>query len=149
MNRHNEDIRYVINEEKRTVVAILTIPQTEIVDEIANIMNNNANRFFQVTEMITSPAMLLTGIYRGIAYAHPEDEWDVEEGKKRARLRARRTYMKERKRIIKALEDVFDDIEDNVERAVKFTKNVLKRIDADMDTMDDTDDDKKSEKDDD
>lgn len=145
MNRHNEDIRYVINEEKRTVVAILTIPQTEIVDEIANIMNNNANRFFQVTEMIASPAMLLTGVYRGIAYAHPEDEWNVEEGKKRARLRARRQYMKERKRIIKSLEDVFDDIEDNVERAVKFTKNVLKHIDEDMDALDGD----KSEEDDD
>ena len=145
MNRHNEDIRYVINEEKRTVVAILTIPQTEIVDEIANIINNNANRFFQVTEMIASPAMLLTGIYRGIAYAHPEDEWNAEEGKKRARLRARRQYMKERKRIIKALEDVFDDIEDNVERAVKFTKNVLKHIDEDMDALDGD----KSEEDDD
>ena len=145
MNRHNEDIRYVINEEKRTVVAILTIPQTEIVDEIANIVNNNANRFFQITEMMASPAMLLTGIYRGIAYAHPEDEWDVEEGKKRARLRARRQYMKERKRIIKALEDVFDDIEDNVERAVKFTKNVLKHIDEDMDALDGD----KSEEDDD
>lgn len=145
MNRHNEDIRYVINEEKRTVVAILTIPQTEIVDEIANIVNNNANRFFQITEMMASPAMLLTGMYRGIAYAHPEDEWNVEEGKKRARLRARRQYMKERKRIIKALEDVFDDIEDNVERAVKFTKNVLKHIDEDMDALDGD----KSEEDDD
>ena len=145
MNRHNEDIRYVINEEKRTVVAILTIPQTEIVDEIANIVNNNANRFFQITEMMASPAMLLTGIYRGIAYAHPEDEWNVEEGKKRARLRARRQYMKERKRIIKALEDVFDDIEDNVERAVKFTKNVLKHIDEDRDALDGD----KSEEDDD
>ena len=142
MNRHNEDIRYVINEEKRTVVAILTIPQTEIVDEIANIVNNNANRFFQITEMMAFPAMLLTGTYRGIAYAHPEDAWNVEEGKKRARLRARRTYMKERKRIIKALEDVFDDIEDNVERAVKFTKNVLKHIDEDMAAIDgDKDDD--------
>ena len=145
MNRHNEDIRYVINEEKRTVVAILTIPQTEIVDEIANIVNNNANRFFQITEMMASPAMLLTGMYRGIAYAHPEDEWNVEEGKKRARLRARRQYMKERKRIIKALEDVFDDIEDNVERAVKFTKNVLKHIDEDMEAIDGD----KSEEDDD
>ena len=145
MNRHNEDIRYVVNEEKRTVVAILTIPQTEIVDEIANIVNNNANRFFQITEMMASPAMLLTGMYRGIAYAHPEDEWNVEEGKKRARLRARRQYMKERKRIIKALEDVFDDIEDNVERAVKFTKNVLKHIDEDMDALDGD----KSEEDDD
>ena len=145
MNRHNEDIRYVINEEKRTVVAILTIPQTEIVDEIANIVNNNANRFFQITEMMASSAMLLTGTYRGIAYAHPEDEWNIEEGKKRARLRARRQYMKERKRIIKALEDVFDDIEDNVERAVKFTKNVLKHIDEDMDALDGD----KSEEDDD
>lgn len=76
--------------------------------------------------------MLLTGVYRGKAKAHPDDQWDVEEGKKWARIRARRLYMQDRKRIISALEDVFDDIEDNIESAVKYTKGVLKRIDEDL-----------------
>lgn len=136
MNRHNEDIRYIINEEKRTVVAILTVPETEICDELCHIINKNAAQYFLVTNIFAANALMLTGTYRGIAKAHPEDEWNVEEGKKRARLRARRAYMKERKRIVKGLEDVFDDIEDNIERAVDFTKNVLKHIDEDMNTMD-------------
>ena len=132
MNRNNEDIRYVINEEKRTVVAILTVPQTEICDEVCNIMNKNSSRFFLVPSILATDAMLLTGVYRGKAKAHPDDQWDVEEGKKWARIRARRLYMQDRKRIISALEDVFDDIEDNIESAVKYTKGVLKRIDEDL-----------------
>lgn len=132
MNRNNEDIRYVINEEKRTVVAILTVPQTEICDEVCNIMNKNSSRFFLVPSILATDAMLLTGVYRGKAKAHPDDQWDVEEGKKWARIRARRMYMQDRKRIISALEDVFDDIEDNIESAVKYTKGVLKRIDEDL-----------------
>lgn len=132
MNRNNEDIRYIVNEEKRTVVAILTVPQTEICDEVCNIMNKNANRFFVVPSVLATDAILLTGVYRGKAKAHPDDQWDVEEGKKWARIRARRMYMQDRKRIISALEDVFDDIEDNIESAVKYTKGVLKRIDEDL-----------------
>ena len=132
MNRNNEEIRYVINEEKRTVVAILTVPQTEICDEVCNIMNKNSSRFFLVPSILATDAMLLTGVYRGKAKAHPDDQWDVEEGKKWARIRARRLYMQDRKRIISALEDVFDDIEDNIESAVKYTKGVLKRIDEDL-----------------
>lgn len=136
MNNQNENIRYIINKEKRTIVAILTVPKTEIGQEVERIINKNAAPFFQVTTMHIAPTMLLTGTYRGIAKAHPDDEWNEKEGKKRARLRARRLYMKERQRIVKGLEDVFDNIEDNMERAVDFTKNVLKRIDKDVNALD-------------
>ena len=143
MSRNNENIRYFIDEDKRTVVALLTVPRTEICDEMCNIINKNSNRYFLVTNILTTDAMLLTGAYRGKAKAHPDDEWDVEEGKKWARIRARQMYMKERKRIMKALENVFDDIEDNIEAAVKYTKSVLKHIDEDLSVLD-TDASKKS-----
>ena len=70
-------------------------------------------------------------IYVGKAKAHPEDEWNVEEGKKWARLRARELYVKDRLRIVEGLEDVFDDIEENVESSVEFTEGVLEKIEND------------------
>ena len=75
--------------------------------------------------------MLLKGTYVGKAKAHPEDEWNIEEGKKWARLRARELYVKDRLRIVEGLEDVFDDIEENVESSVEFTEGVLEKIEND------------------
>jgi hypothetical protein len=138
MSRNHEDIRYIIDERKRTVVAILTVPKAEICNELCNIINKNASNFFIVPEIMATNAMMLAGTYRGKAKAHPNDEWNVEEGKKWARIRARKAYMKDRKRIVSALEDVADNIEDNLEKAVKYTKGVLKRIEEDLDsTVDD------------
>lgn len=132
MNNTNADIQYIVDEKKRTIVAILTVPCTEIYDEIWNIINKKAESHFVIQKLIMSDRLALTGIYRGKAKAHPADEWNVDKGKNLARLRARRIYMKERKRIVKELKEIFNNIEDSLEKAIDFTNNVLNRIEENL-----------------
>lgn len=131
-NAHHEDVRYIVNEEKRTVVAILTVPRTEICEEVCNIINKRSYPYFILPGLLPEEKLLLTGEYKAKAKAHPDDVWDENEGKRRALLRARRIYMKERERIMEDLEDIFDDIEDGFEDARDYTKNVLKAINREL-----------------
>ncbi len=135
MSTQTNHVEYYIDKEKRTVAAVLHVPRTEVCDEIMNIMNKKAGNLFTITQARFEPSMLLTGVYRSKAKAHPDDEWNEEGGKRLAYLRARRAYAKERLAIIKMVEDAIDDVEDTVEDSVKFTKNLLKGIDRDIEAF--------------
>jgi hypothetical protein len=132
MDRHNEDVRYIVNEEKRTVVAILTVPIDEVCREIRHIINKSSYPCFVLQPLIPDNKILLTGEYIGKAKAHPDDVWDVKEGKKKAFLRARRRYMQERAKIFAELDVICDDIKRRFGESQAYTMNSLAVIARDL-----------------
>lgn len=127
-NTQDTSVQYIIDKDKRTIVAILNVSATKIATEVRNIITKRSNNYFTVIGVIPSNKLLLNGKYVGKAKAHPDDKWDENKGKEIALLRAQKAYMTERAKIMRGLEDVFDDIEDNVEKAGDCAFNAIKAI---------------------
>ena len=77
-----EVIDYYINEENGTVAAVLTVPQNMMAEEMVNIMNKASGSLFVTTHINIIESGLLDGTYRGVAYCHPDDKFNENEGKK-------------------------------------------------------------------
>lgn len=102
-------ISYVINEEKRTVVAIMKGCRYDVIDimrklGLDNIPHDKANM----------SKFMLNSIYRGKAKCSQDDEWDVQTGMKIARTRMLRNYYLSRTKALieveNALARVISDI---------------------------------------
>jgi hypothetical protein len=127
-NTQDTSVQYIIDKDKRTIVAILNVSATKIATEVRNIITKRSSNYFTVIGVIPSNKLLLSGKYVGKAKAHPDDKWDENKGKEIALLRAQKAYMTERAKIMRGLEDVFDDIEDNVKKAGDCAFNAIKAI---------------------
>lgn len=103
-------IRYVINEEKRTCVAILEGTQHDAITKI-NKMCKSEVRFSDEADIwvydIKNSKYAMPNKFVGIAKCSPEDEWDVEIGKSVARKKLLDKYHKElRNREAKFLDNI-------------------------------------------
>lgn len=76
----NEDIKYFVNEEKRTVVAYIEGCRDDAYDEVSRISET-----YGVYISSYSEASKMPNSFRGISKCHPDDEWNEEIGKKVAR----------------------------------------------------------------
>lgn len=81
VSQEGSKIRYYINEEKRTVVAVMDGVRDEIMDEVWQYAPNK--EYYSDFHK----KVMLKDLYRGKAICHESDEWDVEVGKKIARNR--------------------------------------------------------------
>ena len=81
--------RYFINEEKRTIVAVLDNCEGDLGERIRKVLkrhNTNFRYYESKTEM--------PDVFRGKARCNPQDTWDEAIGKKLAKERALEKYEK-------------------------------------------------------
>ena len=132
MNK-NEVYDYYVDEDKRTVVAVLTVPRTCVMEELCNVVNKGCGTHFIFEGVNFHDNMLVAGSYTGKAICHPGDEWDVKEGMRIAKLKAIRAYLNDRDVLTKRLVRVFGDVADRVEDMDKHTAYAKKHIEDYLD----------------
>jgi hypothetical protein len=136
MRLHNaEKFNYFIDEEKRTVVAVLTVPQNAMGNEMLRIMKKESGNHFAIDDCVINTSMLLKGKYVGKAVCHSEDEWNVEVGKRLAALRATKQYANDRYRINRLIVDIFDGIQKRFERAEDYAADAPENIEEEIEKI--------------
>lgn len=121
LNDTERRIKYVIDEEKRTVVCYMTNCRYDALDALRQI---GALCMIAIPTMGCKPffnpnKLLINDVYRGKAKCHPDDEWDVKRGKQIARNRMLHTYYAARFRRLAYIEgkirELYDMIKDKVD----------------------------------
>lgn len=137
MRLHNgETFEFYVNEEKRTVVAVLNVPQNVMGNEMLQIMSKESGNHFGIEDCMISKSMTLTGRYEGKAVCHDEDEWDEEKGMRLAKLRALRLYMRDRKRVATLIANTFEGILNRMEDAEAYCEYALDHIEEAIENFD-------------
>ena len=127
MNKES-NFKYFIDETKRTVTAVLTTPDTSIMQELVCVVNKGTGSIVNVDNMSFHPSMLIKGTYTGKAVCHPNDTFDVETGKKLAKARAIEHYLKDRRRVVNRLDLMFNEIAHRVNDMKTYTDRSMDRI---------------------
>lgn len=84
---NNLKFEYFVNEEKKTVVCKMTVPEEYVFNEVRNIVEKS--KFLIMGEYMEYLCMYgLHPYYKGISKCHPDDTFDIEKGKRIAKLRA-------------------------------------------------------------
>ena len=137
MNFHNEEeIVYFINEEKKTVVAMLTVPENAMGNEMLRLINKSSGVHFSINNCAIGKSIALKGRYKGKAVCHSEDDWDEKKGMHLAKLRALRAYAKDRERIAMLLSDTYSDILRRLERAEEYSHYATEHIEDAIENFD-------------
>ena len=76
-------MKYIVKEEEKMVIAIIEDTEFDVMNYIKAV---NDDLFLFGNDMYNK--LLLNNTYKGIAKCHPDDEFDVEKGKKIAKARA-------------------------------------------------------------
>ena len=126
-----QKINYYINEEKRTVTAVLRVGQYEVLEDISNVIDKAFAPSFSAFILRNTPHKV-TGKYVGVATCHVDDEWDVETGKKIARLRALRSYMKEYKKIATVMHKDAEKLVENLKKTADYSEFSIKHIEDEL-----------------
>lgn len=126
------EIEYIINKEKRTVVAIMKGCRHDAYEDIIKTLHNNNITTF-ATQSFWELEYFISDTYRGKAHCSEEDTWDEEIGKRIARSRMLKKYYKAKIR-------VFDRVKNNLTKSLEGILNsenyAVKRFDyADSNDM--------------
>ena len=132
----NEIYEYYVDEDKRTVAAVLTVPASCVMEEMCNVVNKGCGTHFVFEGVNFHANMLVKGTYTGKAVCHPNDEWNVEKGMRIAKLKAIRAYLNDRKVITDRLVKMFADVAVRVEDMAKHTEYAKKHIEDYLDEND-------------
>ena len=122
LNDTERRIKYVIDEEKRTVVCYMTNCRYDALDALRQ---SGALCMIAVPTMGCKPylkpsKLLINDIYRGKAKCHPDDIWNVEEGKRIARNRMLATYYMGRFRRLAYVEEKIRELYDTIKDKVDY-----------------------------
>lgn len=109
-------ITYYIDEEKKTVVAVMTDCEYDAIDilEKMGIRSISHNSWSMDKFMINTT-------YRGKAKCSPDDEWDEEEGMCIARNRMLANYYRARTMALMHAEKIFQDILDELGSRIDYS----------------------------
>ena len=139
MHTMNTDIKFVVNEEKRTVVAIVNGCSTDAIyailkaDNSANILNTFEPKeevFYDEygcpeISLLANPRYMMEDTFVGVAKCHPEDEFSVDVGKRIAARKLHKTYNKAKKAVIKEYLKRANMLVDGLEMAInKIDKKI-------------------------
>lgn len=108
----NLKFEYFVNEEKKTVVCKMTVPEGYVYEEVKNILYNNGFYGYDLEQVVT---LSMYNSYKGISKCHPEDHFDEKIGKRIAKLRALMQFNDDK---YKVLEYIFDNV-CNAARAIE------------------------------
>jgi hypothetical protein len=84
-------IKYVILEDKKTVIGILENTRFDGINKINKIMGVDAgtSSFY-----VSHPKYMMPNVFKATVVCDPKDEWNVEEGKKFAKKKVLKNYYK-------------------------------------------------------
>jgi hypothetical protein len=84
-------IKYVVLEDKKTVIAILENTRLDGINKINKVMGVDAGTspFY-----VSHSKYLMPNIFKATVVCDPRDEWNVEEGKKFAKKKVLKNYYK-------------------------------------------------------
>lgn len=123
-------MKFFVNEEKRTVVAI--------VDECLSDFRNriSKNPFFRILYVVDDYKggewTFMNESYKGIAKCHPNDVFDVEIGKEIAKNRALRKYYSDLRLKYSRFFDMLDEIADVEDKNYDMIIDRIENLDADF-----------------
>ena len=126
---YQEVVDFYINEEKRTVTAVLTVPSDIVVQEMMNIMNKASGTAFTTTDVVLKNGVLLNGTYRGTAHCHTDDTFDEEKGMRIAKLKALKAYYKDRNVVSARLQKIAEDTARRMAVATQHNTFSIEHID--------------------
>ena len=132
-----ETFRYFINEEKRTIVAILDVPENIVEKEMTNLFSKGATNHIFIDGYITSDRLNVSSTYVGVAHCHTEDKFDIEKGRHLAELRAIRTYLKDRKKISEKIYNTVKDAETRFKKSDEYFEYAIKHVQDAIDEFED------------
>lgn len=111
-------IKYYVNEEKGTVVSKMEGCER---DAINILIKDGANLPGIVTEAT------MNNSYYGKAKLSPEDEWNLEEGKRVARNKMLLKYYKRRYKILESYYEKISEILDNLNERIFYCLDKIKK----------------------
>ena len=98
--------------------------------EMLRILRKESGSNFGVDDCMLGKAMVLQGRYEGKAVCHSDDEWNLEKGMHIAKLRALRSYMKDRLRVSKRVSEIFHNLALRFDSAEEYTEYSLEHIES-------------------
>lgn len=117
-------ISYIINKEKRTVVALMDncdYDAYEILEKTGLFSHLSCKQ-----DSICN-SLMMNSIYRGKAKCSPEDTWDEEEGKRIARNRMLQSYYKARTRVLVRAKKEFSNMLEDLSNRIDYGSNKLEK----------------------
>lgn len=125
----NENMEYFVNEEKKTVVAVLTVPYDVLLDEFENMLRKIGVSVWNMDGLYDTMS-LNTNRFEGRAVCQDGDKWDVDTGIRVARLKALRKYTERRKLLWgRFRETAVKKMLGRIDRAAEYNDYSLQHID--------------------
>ncbi len=121
LDRRSEDvqtkskIRYYIDEEKRTVVAVMDDCEYDAIDVLEKMGISNINH-----DGYNMDKFMMNPIYRGKAKCSPDDEWDEEYGMALARNRMLENYYRSRALALMKAETIIQNILEEIGSRIDY-----------------------------
>jgi hypothetical protein len=131
----NGNFEYFINEEDRTVVAVMHLPTDSVIQELDNVINKGTGSHLVVSKIMFHENMLVSGRYTGKATCHPNDVFDTEKGKEIAKAKAFRAYLVERRTIVNRLDRIFNDVASRVSEMKNYTDRSISNVNARLESF--------------
>lgn len=123
-------MKFFVNEEKRTVVAIVDNCLSDFRNRISK------NPFFEILYVADDYKggewTFMNESYKGIAKCHPNDVFDVEIGKEIAKNRALRKYYSDLRLKYSRFFDMLDEIADVADKNYDMIIDRIENLDADF-----------------
>lgn len=124
------EIKYIVNEEKRTVVAVAVGCQRDALDELLK-SDYTAKVLLAINfgDMNSVPVidkdLIMSDKFIGVAHCHPEDEFDFEVGRKIATRKLHKSYNKAKRNIVKNFINRVNRLSDNLNTTLnKINKRI-------------------------
>lgn len=135
MDKCIKNVEYFVDAENRKVVAKIDVDRDAVFGEIVGLLNKTTPHNVFTDIMCASDTMLIRGIYRGKVHALPEDEFDIEYGKKRALLKATRKFLRDKKRVVATYRKVIEEQATRVATLEEYLEKSINAIDKKLDAM--------------
>lgn len=124
-------MRYIVNEEKRTVVALMENCQSDLIQYL-NKKIPDADFLISGLSSYSGKTLNIDDTYRGIAKCSPEDVFDEEVGKTLASRRAQEKYDRAKSRV---LENVAGAFIQNIQNAILEQKETATSTLAELQSL--------------
>ena len=119
----NPEVKIIVNEEKRTVVAIATDCTGDAMNELLK-CDSNAHVLLAINvgnnsgRPLIADSILLPDTFVGIAHCHPDDEFDVNVGRRIALRKMHKAYNKAKRNILKDFSTKVCRLSENLDRSI-------------------------------
>lgn len=135
MDKCIKNVEYFVDMENRKIVAKIDVDRDAVFGEIIELLNKGAVHNVFTNVMPMNDILLVRGVYRGKVHCLPEDEFDVEYGKKRALLKATKKFLRDKKRVIATYHRIIKEQANRVEVLDEYLEKSINAISKKLDAM--------------